>query len=72
MPTRSPDIGANGWVLVRLSQVPIPVRMAAAEKLIRKDGLRELDATEIRLAAFAPVQDPEMLVDADEYKAVLG
>jgi hypothetical protein len=61
-----------GSVLVRLSDIPIRTRVAAAERIIRVEGLRQIEALELRLAAAHPRSDPAVRVEACEAERVLG
>ena len=57
---------------VRLSDVPMYLRVAAAWQLIRDEHLHGLEAMRLRLLAIHPRQNPGLDVDADTVRAVCG
>lgn len=63
--------GRAGRVFVRLSEVPPPVRASAAERVIRGEKLRGLDALELRMAAVCPRDNPGVFVDRETARRVL-
>lgn len=71
MATRSPQVEADGMVSVRLSQVPQSLRMAAADVLVKKEGLTTFKALELCMAAAEPLQDPVLLVSAEKAHLVI-
>lgn len=60
-----------GLVTVRLSEIDRDLRMEVADTIIRRGGLRGIDATDYALAAYAPEQDPEIEVPAEKAYRVL-
>jgi hypothetical protein len=62
MASRSPE---ERMVVVRLSQVPEPKRVAAADRIIRAEDLERVHPEEailLRMAALFPREDPELEV----------
>jgi len=53
-------------VYVTLSQIPEARRTFVAEEMIRVQGLRQVDALELRMAAILPRQNPGLLVTAEQ------
>ncbi len=62
---------ANGKVLVRLSDVHRDLRMRVADEIIRRGKLRGFDAAAMSLAAFAPLENPRIVVSAEKAERVL-
>lgn len=58
-------------VLVHLSEVPETRRVAAADRMIKKDGLVGTAAIQIKMAAVMPMQDPAIWVDETVARRVL-
>lgn len=67
--TRTP--GGAGTVIVRLSDVPVDVRLRAADRIIRREKLQGLEALEIGMAARMPRHDPRLRVSKAEADRVL-
>lgn len=64
--------GAGGKVVVvRLADVDRGLRMKVADEIIRRGKLRGMDAAAIALAAFAPLENPAIVVDAEKARRVL-
>lgn len=49
-------------ILVRLSDIPLHRRQAAADRVIRSEHLTGLEALEVKLAAQMPRHDPYRVV----------
>lgn len=60
-----------GKALVRLSSVPIDLRVEVADKIISRGGLRGMDALAYMLAARHPLQDPLIAVPVEKANRVL-
>jgi len=72
MATRPPQVdGLQGKVPVHLSEVPMSLRMQAADTITKKLGLTTFAALEISMAAAAPVQDPVLYVSPEKARIVL-
>ena len=72
MHTRPPQVdGLQGRVPVHLSEVPLSLRMAAADAINKKMGLTTFAALEISCGAAEPVQDPVLWVSAEKARMVL-
>jgi hypothetical protein len=59
-------------VLVRLTDVPLEKRLAAAARLIRYEGIVGEPALLLILAAQSPRTDPALLVPVEQARRVLG
>lgn len=64
--------GWAGKVLVHLTDVPEWKRIAAAERLIDKEGLAGTAAMMLKMVAVSPRENPGLLVDAAVAKRVCG
>lgn len=58
-------------VLVRLSDVPVDLRLEVADTLIEKGRLRGDDAIALKAAALVPVHDPVAWVPWEKARLVL-
>lgn len=63
--------GRKGYMIVRLSYVPVEKRQRAAERIIRQEGLVAEAALELMLAAFEPRVDPWLIVPTEIAERVL-
>lgn len=68
---RLPDEG-TGWMVVRLSDVPVDTRKRVAKRLIQTEGLVGYAALELIVAATEPLEDPTVTVRSEVARKVLG
>ena len=57
---------------MRLADVPLERRLAAAELLVRSQKLTGYDALDLKLAAASPVENTGLWVGGEEAERVLG
>lgn len=69
MTAREPDPGER-LVVVRLTQIPRTVRVAAAHRVIREERLEGERAGEMLVAALVPQRDPHRLVSPEVARSV--
>ena len=58
-------------IVVRLSQVPVTKRLLAADRIIRSEKLRDIEALELKMAAAHPRTDPGIRVSLTQAHKVL-
>lgn len=58
-------------VIVRLSDVPLDLRMKVADQIVKRGALRGLEAAELMLAAHRPVENPILRVTPDKATRVI-
>jgi hypothetical protein len=69
MTSQPPEEGRR--VLVRLSDVPLPLRITVAEEVVRRGKLRGLEALTMMMAAQAPSRATMLYVPAPKAERVL-
>lgn len=62
-----PNQGA-ATVTVRLSDVPLQVRVRVANRMIRVEGLEKVDAIDLQIAALNPRQNPAIEVTVEAFE----
>lgn len=61
----------TGWMVVRLSDVPVDLRQKVARRVIQVEGLVGFAALELLLAATEPLADPSVTVRSEVARKVL-